>query len=359
MGGTSVKTYRVAIVGLGRMGSTIDDEGHTTLPYSVAAAAQASSQLELVAGCDLVAEKCQRFAERWGVSAVYESVQEMVEAQQPDLVAVCARAAGTDQREAPSADYRVDLHADLTVMLCELGVPMLYVEKAMACSMTRADDILHAVQKSGALLNTGVLRRFDNRYDPVRDAVLAGRIGEPKAAIHYAASSLMHGHIHSIDTLSWILGDPAIEAVRGQFDDTGYKVENSHVPFDPRSTYQLRLAGGIEASSVAAGFWEFEVLGSEGSIRSLNNGAGAQLRVATEERGWEEMAMEPVTPTSTVVSCLEDLVRAHETGQVTRGHVEITHQITSACLSIAESHRQGGGWLAPDQVDRDLYVFHI
>ena len=56
MGDCPVKTYRVAIIGLGRMGSTIDDEGHTDLPYSVAAATQASPQLELVAGCDLVAD---------------------------------------------------------------------------------------------------------------------------------------------------------------------------------------------------------------------------------------------------------------------------------------------------------------
>lgn len=354
-----MKNYRVAIVGLGRMGSTIDDEGHSPLPYSIAAATQASARLELVAGCDLVADKRQAFSERWGVAAVYEDVRQMVAAEQPDLVAVCTRAAGTDQREAPSADYRVDLHADLTVMLAELGVPMLYVEKAMACSMSRADEIRRVVQTRNTLLNTGVLRRFDNRYDAVRDAVLAGRIGEPKVVIHYAASSLLHGHIHSIDTVSWLLGDPTIEAVRGQFDDPGYTIVDSHIPFDPRATYQLRLAGGIEAVSVPAAYWEFEILGSEGSIRSLNNGSGAQLRTTTATPGWEEVDLEPVTPASTAVCCLEDLVEAHEAGGTTRGNVEITHHITEVCLGVAESHRQEGRWLTPEQVDRDLYVFHI
>ena len=47
------KTYRVGIIGLGRMGSTIDDEGHTELPYSIAASAVGSPRLELVAGADL------------------------------------------------------------------------------------------------------------------------------------------------------------------------------------------------------------------------------------------------------------------------------------------------------------------
>ena len=353
------KTYRVAIVGLGRMGSTIDDEGHTPLPYSVAAAAQASPRLELVAGCDLVADKCAAFSERWGVSATYQDMEEMVKQERPDLVAVCTRAAGTDQREAPSSNYRVDVHADLTIRLAEMGVPMLYVEKAVACSMARADEVLAAVTASGSAFNTGVLRRFDNRYGPVREAVLGGRIGEPRVVIHYAPSSLLHGHIHSMDTVSWLIGDPAIQSVRGEFEDTDYEIVDGHVPFDPRATYQMRFEGGVEAWSVPGGYWEFEVLGSQGSVRSFNNGTDAQLRVAGEGRGWEIEPLPAPTPTSTVVSCLEDLVDAHEAGQATRGHVRVTHQITEACLAVAESHRQAGRWLAPSEVDRNLYVFHI
>ena len=45
------RTYRVGIVGLGRMGSTIDDEGHSDLPYSVAASTLAGERPQLAAGC--------------------------------------------------------------------------------------------------------------------------------------------------------------------------------------------------------------------------------------------------------------------------------------------------------------------
>ena len=31
-------------------------------------------------------------------------------------------------------------------------------------------------------------------------------IGEPQAALFFGASALMHGHIHTIDTLSYLLG---------------------------------------------------------------------------------------------------------------------------------------------------------
>ena len=68
-----MKTYKVAIIGLGRMGSTIDDEGHGDLPYSAAAATKASEHLELVAGADLLSEKRDAFAKRWD-AAVYEDL---------------------------------------------------------------------------------------------------------------------------------------------------------------------------------------------------------------------------------------------------------------------------------------------
>ena len=48
------KKFRVGVVGLGRMGSTIDEEGHTKLPYSIASAVESSPHFELVAGSDLI-----------------------------------------------------------------------------------------------------------------------------------------------------------------------------------------------------------------------------------------------------------------------------------------------------------------
>ena len=360
-----MKTYRVGIIGLGRMGSTIDDEGHSHLPYSIASSCRASDRLELVAGADLQAEKREAFRARWGVEAVYEDYMEMVAKERPDLVAVCTTASGLlkPARSAPDASFRGDSHAELTVSLAEAGVPMLYVEKAMASSMEKADEIREACHQNKTLLNTGVLRRFDNRYQVVRDAIVAGKVGEPRAVVHFAASSLMHGHIHSIDTVSYLLGDPEITSVRGELLPRGLKIEGNHLAEDPPATYQLAMANGVEAWSVPAAGWEFEVLGTEGAIRSLNNGAGAALRQKGGKQGsrelWEEVPFEFVTPKSTVVSCLEDLVEAHESGRLPLGHVDNAHHITEACIAVAESHRCGGAWVDLPLAERDLYIFHI
>ena len=361
-----MKSYRVGIIGLGRMGSTIDDEGHSPLPYSIAASCRASDHLDIAAGCDLHVEKREAFKDRWGVEALYEDYMEMVRQEQPDIVAVCTTASGLPKpaREAPDDGFRGDSHAELSVALANAGVPMLYVEKAVASSMAGMDAVLDAVKKNNTVFNSGVLRRFDNRYDVVRDAVLRGDVGEPKAVVHYAQSSLMHGHIHSIDTVSWLIGDPAIKAVRGEIIPRDYVIENNHIPYDPVATYQLAFENDVQAWSVPAAGWEFEIIGSEGIIRSQNNGASVSYR--TDQGGkqgkrnlWEETSIDFVTPKSTVVSCLEDLVESYEAGNPSRGHIDVTHHITEACIAVAESHKQGGAWIDLPLNGRDLYIWHV
>lgn len=358
-----MEKHTVAIIGLGRMGSTIDDEGHGDLPYSVAAATRASERLQLVAGADLLPDKREAFQRRWG-AAVYQDFRTMIDREGPDLVAICTAAClPKPARAAPDAHFRGDSHADLAVAVADMGVPMIYLEKAMASSMERADEIRAAVQRNNALFNTGVLRRFDNRYEAVKDAVAAGQVGEVRAVLHYASSSLMHGHIHSIDTVSYLIGDPAIAAVRGELLPPGLQVEGNHIPADPLATYQLRFVNGVEAWSIPAAPWEFEVIGSEGAIRSCNNGADVLLRRPGPPQGrrvsWEQAPVEPVTPRSTTQCCLEDLVAACEGGQPTRGHIDVTHHITEATIAVAESHRRGGAWVELPLPSRDLYIFHV
>lgn len=360
-----MKTYRVGIIGLGRMGSTIDDEQHAVKPYSIAACCAEMDQLEVVAGSDLQEDKRAAFTERWGVGAVYEDYMEMVEKENLDLVAVCTTASGLFKpaREAPDANFRGDSHADLTVSLANAGVPMLYVEKAMSSSVTRADDILEAVHKNNTVFNCGVLRRYNEHYHAVRDIVADGQIGEVKSIVHYAASSLMHGHIHSIDTLSFLLGDPKITAVRGELIPHDTRIENNHIAYDPEATYQVMFENGVYGASIPAGNWEYEIVGSEGSVRSQNNGQGIQLRkpgkMYGKRAGLEDVPVDEVVAKSHVVSCLEDTVDAYESNRPTLGPVDLAHHITEATIAVAESHRNGNGWIELPLEERELYIFHI
>ncbi len=341
----SKQTYRVAIVGLGRMGSTIDTEMAPGSPaYSVAAACRASDRLEIVAGADTDPAKRTAFQERWGINALYADYLEMIRQEKPDMVAICTLG---------------PLHAEMAVKTAEAGVPMIFCEKAIACSAVEADAVLAAVNQHKTRFNTGVLRRFNRTYHAAKALIDQGEIGEPRTAVHYAATNLLHGHIHSLDTLSFLLGDPKVVSVWGELFPRDLAIENNRLDKDPNGIFQVVFANGVEATSVPGGGWEFEVIGTRGSLRITNNGDGIVLRKAKDERGrtFHQVPVPAVAEHSTTQYCLEDLVAAHEEGRATLGPVEVAHHLTEVCLAVAESHRLKQRVTLP-LANRELYINH-
>ena len=362
-----MKTYRVAIIGLGRMGSTIDDEHPALGPYSIPACCRTSDRLELVAGSDLVQERREAFGKKWGISALYEDYLEMIEKEHPDMVAITTR--GTSllkpNNRAPSKEFREDSHAEIGAAVAEAGVPMIYREKAIANTVRGADKLMEACNKNGTVFNAGVLRRFSSWAQVTREAIERGEIGDPRSVVHYGGSSLMHGHVHSIDTISYLLGDPEILAVRGELEPRDMVIEDNHIAADPHANFQIVFANGVEAFSIPGGPAETEVVGSENSIRASNTLNGSEvavhLRAAAKGNGKPEWTSVPVPPLpgGTVVACLEDLVDSHESGRPTKANISVSHRVAEALLAVPESHRQGGAWISLPVENRDLYVFHV
>lgn len=121
-----MKTYRVGIIGLERRGSRMDPPiaGSPSFrsPITIAGACGASDRLEQVGSADVLPEKCVAFRNRWRLGGVYEDFREIIGQEAPDLVAVCTRA---------------QPHAELGIAVAQLGVLMVCLEKAIACSMTK------------------------------------------------------------------------------------------------------------------------------------------------------------------------------------------------------------------------------
>lgn len=345
-----MRKYRAGIIGLGRMGSTIDDEfpGAPFLPYSVAAACRAHPKIELVAGADIDPERRRAFAERWGVKAVYEDFQEMLAKEDLDLVAVTTRG---------------DTHASIAAVAAT-AVPMLYCEKAIACSMAEADALLQACRESGTKFNSGTLKRFHPRYRQARELVLSGAVGEPLAAVYWARRSpLMHMHIHSIDAIMFMLGDPKIRRVRGTLRGdvrfAGHRLDQ-----DPDALYQIEFENGVLAQVVPAGALDYEIAGTQGAVRVENNGAAVRLRRQDENSPvrwpvWTERPVPFVDAGSGTLAALNDLIEAYEQDRPTANPIELAHRATEACLAVAESHRLGGVWMDLPLANRDLYVWHV
>lgn len=345
-----MEAVRLAIVGLGRMGCTIDDEvqGYDaiTLPYAIAPAAQACERVDLVAGCDLLAEKREAFKTRYGVAAVYDDVAAMIRAEQPDLVAICTK--------GPN-------HAELTIACAELGVRGIYCEKAIGESLAQIEAVKQAVEARDIAFATGVLRRYDPRYQVVRELIANGGIGVVQGAVHYGGTTLLHGHTHSLDTLLWLLGDPRLARIRGDLRQG--PSDGASWASDPGGWYQMQTDSGVLCHSVPCGNWEFEVTGSEGVVRTLNNGAQVSLRrkrpVGTRFHELQPVEPPAVTPRSATVVILEELAAALLDGAPLREGIGIAYHVTEGCFAIAESALRGGAWVELPLVGSEVTVTHV
>ena len=131
-------TYRVGIVGLGRVASTIQDEvagyaGRMLLPYSHTHAYAAVPRTRVCAVADIDPQRTAGYVERWqpefGDIAAYTSYEEMLQTEDLDIVSVCTHA---------------PLHAPVTLAAAQAGVKAVFCEKAIATSLAAADAMIAA-----------------------------------------------------------------------------------------------------------------------------------------------------------------------------------------------------------------------
>jgi len=118
----------------------------------------------------------------------------------------------------------------------------------------------------------------------------------------------------------------------------------------------------VEAWTVPAGMWDFEIWGTGGCIRGMNNGIDWSIRkpfkLSEKQSIFREAGFPEYKSRSATVYLLEDLIDAHEEGRPTLGNVEVTHKATELCLAVAESHIQKRRVELPLK-NRGLYVWHV
>jgi len=83
---------KVAVIGLGRIASTIDDETEkydgNHLPYSHIACYRDVPDVEIVGMADTWEEQREAARQRWGLDALYADYRQMLEETRPDIVSV-------------------------------------------------------------------------------------------------------------------------------------------------------------------------------------------------------------------------------------------------------------------------------
>lgn len=159
----------------------------------------AQHDIELAAICDLVEDKAQTAAARFGFQRVYTDFDKMLDEQQPDAV-FCV--GGNN------------MHYTVGMKVIERGLPM-YVQKPPAFTSEQTREMAEAAAKHGAVCHVGFNIRSAPAVQFTRRLLDGDEFGSPTLLIFryglFSNPDWQYGirdqHSHAVDTMRYLLGD--------------------------------------------------------------------------------------------------------------------------------------------------------
>jgi predicted dehydrogenase len=356
--------YTVAIVGLGRIGSLLDDpwadrtirdESWRHRPCSHAGQIMAHPRLRLVAGADPNPDYRAAFERRWDTPA-YADHTELLAHTTPDIVSICTRAV---DRPSPTLDA------------VAAGAKALLLEKHLSASLAEADQMLAAVEGAGIPAVVNHSFRFDSGVRALADAVRAGKIGPLRSVVCYPGARLVHSGVHFFDLIRYFgAGEPV--SVFGRLE------ADPETDDDPAGSGYVELDSGARAyidarSRASHGYLE---LHGVGGVARVGNDASCTVQVwslppsrATvdafyqpplRDDGWRPSANDGDETGSIAFGrninrlCLDEIVACLDDDRAPKSSIRdglIAQEIATA---IHHSHRLGGRLLPLPLTDRGL-----
>ena len=341
------ESYKVAIIGCGRMAGTIDDERPPDWifkPSTHAGAYRAVESTTIVAAANRGREALTAFCERWEVPASYTDYREMIESERPDIVSVC-----TPQES----------HPEIVIFAAEHGVRAILCEKPMAPSVVESDRMVKAIQANGVCFNLGVNRRFRLDCGIARGLIAAGELGEVKSFHIAARGTLKNIHSHYVDLMCYLLQDATPlsltaklhegpvpvyeEAAKAWTGDPG--LHWLTVGFEGGKTGYIHDPQGVAPR-------EWRVTGTEGFLLFNEDGRPPLWRGAEGEKQFPRYA-ERHSPT---VRMVEDLVACMNSGEPCLANELLSARVNELCTAAALSHRSGCRPVELPLTDRSLFI---
>ncbi len=344
---------RAAVIGLGRIASTWDEERSKYdgwhLPHAHIGCMAAVPEIEIVGLSDTWVEQREAARAKWGIDALFEDYREMLATTRPQVVSVCT-----------SMKPRTDIM--LEIANGDYGVQAIWAEKPLTYSLAQADEVIVACRGAGIHLAVNCTHRWRDSFTQTREMIDDGLIGD---VLHVQGSlncNLSHNGSHLITRLTMFTGAPVAwvageaesdEAVAGDndFAGNGYFVCQNGV----RGMFRGMHTGGMELS--------YDITGTEGMIRLMDDSRSPELwRLEAGVAGQRRPS--PVchffrpshTPRAAGVNVLYDLMNCIETGQDSRCTGEDAREALEIAIAVRESHRQGGGRVDLPLEDRSLGI---
>jgi predicted dehydrogenase len=190
-----MQRIKCAIAGLGRIGSSLEDDALREKPASHAGAIDAHPGCVLISGCDIDREKRDAFSRRWHCQDLFPTLDEMLAFAVPEILCI-ATPPGT--------------HKELVIKAVKAGVPLVICEKPLTESLTEAEEILGETGSSSTILMVNHERRYSGDYVHCREMIDTKKYGE----LLSITCKLYMGRDRSVEEMLWEDGTHMIDIIR-------------------------------------------------------------------------------------------------------------------------------------------------
>ncbi|MBM4438639.1 MAG: Gfo/Idh/MocA family oxidoreductase [Actinobacteria bacterium] len=342
--------YRAAVIGLGRIASTIDEEmgpyDKAWLPYAHIACHMAAPEIQLVGMADTWAEQREAARRKWSFDQVFDDYRQMLRATKPEIVSVCTSA-------KPRGDILLEIAAG------GYGVKAIWAEKPLTHSLAQADQVIEACRRNGIVLAVNTQRRSSEIYRLALQLVQDGVLGEVLHIQALGQCGISHNGSHLLTTLTmfvgaratWVMGEAQDLSGDNDFHGAGY----------------LGFANGVRGyfrgMPNGPNEWAVDVTGVRGMIRLMQDGRAVEHwthepAAPGSRRDAVARRFFPLPPVrrSPSLNTLYNLMVCLETGAAPNCSGEDAREALEIGIATRESHRRGNVRVDLPLADRSLQI---
>ncbi len=169
-----VNKYKASIIGVGRIGYTLQKDKKREQPASHASAISGNRRLDLAAACDLNEERLRLFQKDYPHARVYKNHEELLAVEKPDIVVIAVNE---------------ENHLKVSIDTVRSGPRLVILEKPVAPDVDSAKMILKESVKQHVPVMINHERRFSGDYILVKKILRQRKLGE----IHGVHAALWTG----------------------------------------------------------------------------------------------------------------------------------------------------------------------
>ncbi len=254
----------IALIGCGRIGFLLENDKLRNKPCTHFGGAS-SIGMKITSACDINTDRLKEFGRIADIpdDSLFTDYKKLLKTKNPQMAIITTW---------------TDTHAEIALDAIRNGAKIIVLEKPAASSLNLIKKIITEAEKNKCRIIVNHERRFDSRYNKVKDMIKEGVIGEIKTVnarmltgsyrgkshIEEGGGPLLHDGTHLVDIIRFFFGE--IITVQGEF--TRFSRSSG---FEDSSSAWMQNESGINIFLEAGGGrkyfqFELEIWGTEGKI---------------------------------------------------------------------------------------------